>query len=493
MKIHLTTAPRKARQGGVLILTVLLFAFAALFISTYFLLSQTESASVARSQAWNNSMVLAEAGVEDALALINKNNGLTGGITNWQNNAVSQDGWTQNNNVYSMTRWLGTTVGTSNLGYYTVYVTNNIGLNTGPEILSIGYGKWNSSSTTYRLDNPVRKIYVKTVRDALIKGNLAAITTVDFSGNNVLIDSFDSGDPYHSNWQTNKTYHGTNYYGTYPTNWNAHTSISAPDYSTEPYMHKDNAYVTTDGSIINVGNGDVYGFVDTAPGGTTSVGANGTVGDVFWVPTQGIQPGHGYSDMNVNYPDVALPTNNWTTVSKKTGSGAFTYGGYTFNYIITNTGNYTISSQVKDPVYIKGTNVVLYLQNGLNFNGNAFNSTIWVETNSDVTIYTAGDIDTSGQTGINNISLYALAFSIYGLPTCQNITLGGQANITAFIYAPEAALKLNGGGSDYYHSVGAFYMKSVTLVGNMGFHYDEAFKLIGPSRGYIPVTWQEVR
>src|SRR5262249_20679234 len=159
--------------------------------------------------------------------------------------------------------------------------------------------------------------------------------------------------------------------------------------------------VTTDGSIINVGNGDVYGYVDTAPGGTTSVGANGSVGDVTWVPTAGIQSGHSATDMNVNYPDVTTPTNNWINVSKKTSSSAYSGGNsnqgfYTFNYVITNTGNYKIDQQVKDSIYIKGTNVVLYLPNGLNFNGNAQNTTLWLETNSDVTIYSGADVDTTG-------------------------------------------------------------------------------------------------
>ena len=489
----------QARHGGALILTVMIFAFVALFLATYLLLTQTESYSVSRSQSWNNAMALAEAGVEDALALVNKNVGLVGGVTNWDAGAVSVDKWTlvTNNNVYSMTRWLGSTPGSSNLGYYTVYVTNLINSsNTGPTILSIGYGNWNKSAGTFQADPPVRKIMVKTKRDSLIKGNLAAITTVDFSGNNVIIDSFNSGDPYHSSWQTNWTYRGTNY-GYYPTNPMA-LSLSAPDYATEPYWHKDNAFVTTDGSIINVGNGSVYGNVDTAPGGTTSVGANGSVGSVFWVPTQGIQPGHSYTDMNVNYPDVTPPTNNFISLSRLSGANQPTLGNtnqgfFKFAYVITNTGYYRIDNQVRDSVYVNGTNVVLYCPNGIKFNGNSANTTLWLETNSDVTIYSGGDIDTTGNTGINNISQYALAFAIYGLPNCQNIALGGQPTITAFIYAPEAALQLNGGGSDYYHSVGAFFMKSVKLTGNMGFHYDEAFSLLGPSRGFIPYFWQEVQ
>lgn len=497
MNLSIANPPAR-RRGGVMILTVILFAFGALFLITFMTITQHESYAVARSQAWNNSLTLAEAGVEDALALINKNSGFVGGITNWQSTATSQDGWTTvSANVFSVTRWLGVSQTTTNLGYYTVYVTNNIsGTNTGPTIRSTGYSTWNSSLGTFKNSNPSRSILVKTRRDSLVNGNLAAITTVDFSGNNVTADSFDSGDPSHSNWQTNWTYKGSAY-GYYPTNPFAF-SYTAADFATEPYMHKDNAYVTTDGPIINVGNGQVYGYVDTAPGGNTSVNANGSVGDVRWVPTAGIQPGHSFTDMNVIYPDVILPdtySNSaaYTTITKRTGSSALSYGGYTFNYVITNSGYFKIDNQVRDSIYVKGTNVVLYLPNGLDFNGNGFNTTMWVETNSDLTIFTGDAIDTTGNTGINNISKYALAFSIYGLPTCTQIKLGGQGTITAYIYAPEAALTLNGGGSgSYYHSVGAFFINSVKLTGNMAFHYDEAFKLLGPNRGFIPISWQEI-
>jgi hypothetical protein len=493
--MKITIASKSKRRAGVLILTVLLFAFAALFLATYFLLTQSEYTSVARSQAWNNSMALAEAGVEDALALINKNAGAIGRTTNWSDTAVSADHWTLvTNNVYSMTRWMGTNQGSTNLGYYTVYVTNSIsGSNTGPAILSIGYANWNSSRSTFRSGSPARKVFVQTMFDGLINANLAAITTVDFNGNNVTLDSFNSGDSHHSDWRTDLYYHGINY-GTYPANPAAASGDPDP---TEPYKRKDNAYIATDGQSINDGNANVYGYVKTGPGGTTTVGANGTVGDVFWVPTRGIQPGHSQDDMNTIFKDVTLLTNfnSATTISKRTGNGAngvYNYQGYVFNYVITNTGYYQITEKVGWPLYIKGTNVFLYLPAGLNFKGNGVSSTMYGETNSDVTIYAGAPIDTTGNAGINNQAQYAPAFAIYGLPGCTDIILAGSGNIVAYVYAPEAFLHMGGSGGTYA-GVGAFFVHNIQLNGNMGFHYDEALKLIGPTRAFIPTTWQEVQ
>jgi hypothetical protein len=310
-------------------------------------------------------------------------------------------------------------------------------------------------------------------------GPLTAISTIDFNGNNVTIDSFDSGDPHHSDWQTNLTYHGTNFYGRYPTNPAAASGDPDP---TEPYKRKDNARVATDANVCNIGNANIYGYVDTAPGGMTTVGAYGSVGDVFWVPTQGsIQPGHIQDDMNVIFPDVVLPANFLASqnVTKRNGANVLTYAGYTFNYVITNTGYWRIDTQVMDPIYIKGTNVFLYLPAGLSFLGNAMNATIYLETNSYVTIYTGGNIDTSGNTGINNIPQYAPAFAIFGLPGCTDLKLASPRNIVAYVYAPEAYLHMGSGGGTYA-GIGAFFVHNIQLNGNMAFHYDESLGLIKP-------------
>jgi hypothetical protein len=310
-------------------------------------------------------------------------------------------------------------------------------------------------------------------------GGFTAVSTIDFSGNNVVVDSFDSRDPYHSSWQTNWNYRGSNY-GMYPTNPFS-LSLSAPDAATEPYWHKDTVVLSTTASFMNLGNCAIYGFAAIPSSGTAAIDANSSVGDVFWVPDyQGIQPGHLFTNMSAVFPDVAPPTNNFISLSHLVGANQPTFGNtnqgyFKFAYVITNTGYYRIDNQVRDSVYVKATNVVLYLPVGVNFNSNAQNTTIWLETNSDLSIYSGANIDTTGNMSINNISQYAPAFNIFGLPGCTSIKLGGQPTITASIYAPEAALALSGGGSSYYHFFGSLLVQSLRLTGNMAFHYDEAF------------------
>jgi len=327
------------------------------------------------------------------------------------------------------------------------------------------------------------------------------MTNLTLPGNNVTADSFDSNDPYHSTWQTNYTFRRTNFYGYYPTNPSSLTSIAAPDYTTEPYMRKDNAYIESVGSM-SVGNLDICGYLGSGSG-VPSIGPNGAVGDnVNWIGTgttcdprtpanSGIQPGHLNTSFNVALPDVKLPTNSWTTAPIRSGAQRITYGTtnvdpnapYLFSYVITNgayggTTNYTISAQVSDSVLIKGTNINLYLPAGLNFHGAI--ATVWIDTNSDVKIYTAGLIDTSGGGSINNITRYAPAFRIYGLPGCTQIIFGGQPVLTTFVYTPEAEVDLaGGGGSNYYDFVGALYGNGIKMTSNLNLHYDEAITLQG--------------
>ena len=439
-------------QGAVLILTVTLLVFVAFFMATYLLLTENEYASVARSQTWNSAMVEAEAGVEDALALINKNEGNFGQIASWSGTAVSADNWTKNGNVYSMYRMVNT-----NMGYYNVYITNAISSsNTGPAILSVGAGNWNSSSATFRSQNAVRKIFVQTYLDALFTGAIDTKNNIDLNGNNVMVDSFDSSDPTYSSWNASLGY------GTYS---------SSKD--------KANGNVSTDSAIvgaISVGQANIYGHVNTGPGGTASVGNNGYVGPLPQSGS-GIQPGYSSDDMNVNFSDPVLPTPP---------------GGLWFpvvGNVITNSGYYSVLS-ISGNLTINASNVVLYVIGNISLSGN---NVVNVGTNASATIYVGGPtISTSGNGAINNLTQNAANMAIYGLASVTSISLSGNAAFTGTIYAPEATFSFGGGGSTTYDYVGALVAKSVTLNGHANFHYDESLARNGPARGYIPKIWKEV-
>lgn len=73
--------------------------------------------------------------------------------------------------------------------------------------------------------------------------------------------------------------------------------------------------LATDGSIINVGYADVYGYVNTAPEGVASLNANGSVGDLNWVHsgTSGIEPGTrgDKHEHHILFQKSPKPGNEW--------------------------------------------------------------------------------------------------------------------------------------------------------------------------------------
>jgi Immunoglobulin domain len=299
-------------------------------------------------------------------------------------------------------------------------------------------------------------------------GGFLCVSNFNFNGNNTLVDSFDSSDPTKSVWQTNRSYNGQ-YYGTY----------------TSPLRTAD-ATVGTDGSIVNVGNALIYGSVDTAPGGAVALQRNGSVGDVAWVPTAGIEPGHQYDDMNVVFSDVVLPppANPYypTWLSPTYYSAGTNIGGTIYYYMITNiTGlsgaltnkiYYILNPFVgQASIFINASNVVLYLTNGISMKaGNA----LTLNTNSSVEIYSGTTLDT-GNGLVNNLTQYARALKIYGLPGCLSMTYGANRPLTAWLYAPEAVLSFNSGGATTYDVIGAVTCHDVLVNGRYNFHFDAVF------------------
>lgn len=301
-------------------------------------------------------------------------------------------------------------------------------------------------------------------------GGFHCISNFNFNGNNTTIDSFNSSDPTHSVWQTNWSYNGQ-HYGTY-TNTLRTAAVT----------------VGTDGSFLQIGTAQIYGSVDTAPGGSVAIQRLGSVGDLTWVPTPGVQLGHLFDDMNLIFSDVTFPppinsyhaTPTWLTPqyfpSGTNINGAVYY--YTITNIIGQPGTptnmiYYILSPVtgQASIFINASNVVLYLTNGLSMTtGRA----LTLNTNSSAAIYAGASINTGNGT-VNNLTQYASALRIYGLPTCTSISFGGNAVLTTWLYAPEASLTFNGGGAFTYNVVGTVMCHDITINGHYNFHYDEIF------------------
>jgi hypothetical protein len=491
--------PSRTNQASTMLAAAILAVIVGGALGCYLLLVKQEASLGFRSQTWNTSLMVAEAGVEEAMALVNKYENTTTGLTNWYTSpSIAQDHWTSVSSsssvqVYSMSRKLGA------IGTYTVYVTNIYTTTTNgqmwvPTILSIG--------TVTNTFGPaaVRNVLVQTVPDANKIGGLIAETSMTLGGNNV-VDSYDSSNPSYSLWHSNWWFQGHNF-GTY-------TNIN----------RTDQAIVGTDSSIITVNGGNViYGYVDTGPGGTVTLkGNNNSVGDLAYIGPNpqsplnlNIQPGHERDDMNAVFDDTVLPipTNSLNPTlpgvwySPGHYSSGTNIGGITYYYMLTNVPGLITSptnrvfyspasiANNQESIFIDASNCVLYLPNGIGMKSGK-NLTLNVTNNANVAIYSGGTLDTGNGT-INNVYQYAPAFKIYGLPTCFSIVFPGNASLTAWIYAPEADVTFNGGGSNPYDIAGAFKVHSVALKGHFNFHFDQVLRTNEPPYRYVANNWQEV-
>src|SRR6185312_1318805 len=116
MRISLSKAGKIS--GNILLITILTGVVIGLTLIGFLTLVDGQSKSVQRSQTWNQSLVVAEAGIEDGMQFINQFAG-TQDIGAWTNTA-SANHWSVSNNVFTTTRYLDA----AHTIYYTVWVTN---------------------------------------------------------------------------------------------------------------------------------------------------------------------------------------------------------------------------------------------------------------------------------------------------------------------------------------------------------------------------------
>jgi hypothetical protein len=460
MKIQLNSNGR--RLGGALILAAIVVVVIGAVLASYLLVSQNEYFMVNRSQVWSKSMTLTEAGVEDALAFMNKYEGDFTMVTNWSSDtSAAEDHWTKSGSIFTMHRVI-----TADGDYYDVTIDNSNP--SSPTVTSAGQSALSvaAARSPFMLaaaglsgssSSVSRKIQVKTVYSALFPGAITTVTNIDLNGNNVRVDSFDST-------LTNASI------------WNASLGFGTYDVS----IARANGNVATDSSLIgaiSIGQANIYGHVDTGPGGTSTVGKNGYAGPLPQVGS-GIQKGYSSDDMNMVFPQVTLP------------AGAGSWQGVPWPRVITNSGSYYMLG-IYDNLTINAPYVTLYVNGSISLSSW---EAITIGTNtSRVSIYVAGpSFSTTGNATINNLTKNANVLGIYGLPSLTSINFGGNAAFNGTIYAPQADFSFGGGGNNTYDFVGALVARSCTLNGHANFHYDESLKRNGPGIGYIPFSWTEI-
>jgi len=441
---------RRGEEGGVMLITLLTAMVLGVALSSYLSLVASQNRSVMRSLSWNSAVGAMEAGVEEALTQVNHN-----GVTNLTGNGwtLKGDGWYQKE---------------VNLGGDFGYVTRiqpmdppvivSTGIAPSP-ISNRGLGSTASSILSAAQDNAnfvCRAVRVTTRRDALFGKGMVAKGQIDLAGNNIATDSFDSGDAAYS---------------------------TAGRY--DPAKVKDNGDVATNLGVedsLNVGNAEVMGKASTGPGGSIDIGPNGAVGDYYWVTGghTGIQAGRSSADMNVSFPSVEAPFNSGTIPPNRDD------GTVEWDYVLGD-GDYYVSS-LSGKVLVEG-DARLYVSSSVAMSGKDM---LMITNGGSLKMYVAATSASLGGNGVINADGQAMDFMYYGLDSNTSLSLGGNAAFIGVIYAPNAAFQLGGGGNDTLDFIGASITRTVKMNGHFHFHYDEALSRTGPSRGYIPNSWNEM-
>lgn len=430
MKIRL-----QSLHGNALLATLSITAILGIILTAYLKLASANNTSIARGQAWNLAIPIAEAGIEDALMHLNFTNGL------------ASDGWTMGEDGHTVSRQqiLGTNQYRAN-----IYMPSS----GWPYIISTGYARSFPSGSFV-----TRTVKVTTKTDGFAFLGLVALGRIDLKGNNILSDSFDSMDPSKST--------GGKY--------DANKAQDKGDVAT-------NLDVT---NSISIANANIYGHVYTGPGGTISIGPNGAVGSHSWQQSHsGFQEGWTNDDMNIYFPPVAAPfAGGWTPSSGEVN-------GDSFDYVLGKENNYyatSLSMSGKSKLIVTNS-TVLFVDGSISMSGQA---QIIVTNGATFKIYANGSASLNGN-GVMNYSGNATNFMFFGMPGCTSASLTGNGTFTGVLYAPNADLSMNGGGKSDEDFAGASVSKTVTMNGHFNFHYDENLGRQPNSGIYQVTSWTEL-
>ena len=427
-------------HGSALLASLIAIGILSMILASYLAMSQRQSVSVARSQAWNAAIAVAEGGVEEAMAQLNR--GVGSGALN-----LAANGWelkAGGNYGPQQRRYLGS-------NYYEVVIVPG----AKPVIFSTGY-----TAAPFGSAPISREVQVNTSSNAaLFAVAMAAKEKIDFKGFNTATDSFDSDNP---DFSTNGRY--------------------------DAARTRDKGNVASTLGLLNVGNAKIKGKVQTGPTGSSDVGSGGSVGSAAWVNAgnAGIEPGWSANDFNVDFPDVLEPFSGGglSPVSGPVGATNYIYVLGSDNYLMT-----SLTLKSKDIMYVNG-NAVLYVTGDVLMQGSGNSaSQIIIASGASLAIYVGGA--SAVFTQVNNQG-NAKTFSYYGLPANTSVSFGGNAAFIGTIYCPNADFTIGGGGNDVYDFEGSVMAKTIKVNGHYNFHYDESLARTGPSFGYVATSWKEL-
>ena len=422
-----------SKRGSVLVGAVILAIIGAMVIGGYLSLASNEFRLAQRTMQLQSAMNIAEAGLEEGINSVN--------LESWT-------GWTSvGSNAYFRTV-SGIAFTDTRTAEFNIYVED---YDTLPILASEGK-IINADGSEI-----VKQIRVHLEQSSVFANGLLAKRTINFSGNNVSFDSYDSTQGLWSS--TNKLDVG---------------SVSS---------------LSVDNGDFDIGNADIWGYVATG-GGDPDVGPGGSImgdGSTETVDTDRIT-----KDFYANLWDVSAPTGTMDGISYIVDYTIITSNNIGSTGIPSNPEVYHLTSfsmSGTDQLIIEGPTVII-VDGNLSITGGA-GVTILGTNDASLEIYAEGDVTIAG-TGVLNTSLDPLSFQLWGTApngTSQTISVKGNGDTAGVIYAPNADLELVGEGA----IAGAAVANTIDITGVAEFHYDINLEGFTRHSTFYVSRWRELR
>lgn len=425
------------RRGSALI-TAVIFSFVIGALAVTFLkLATFEYSSSVRATLYSSSLNLAESGVEFAVDALSSG-------------SVNSSTWTKSVDDFLVDRGF--------TGDVRVVVLDANTMN--PTVYAEGIVSGHSAGAV-----------VKQVKVAMSSGfypfakGFSARNGIRFSGNNVVLDSYNSN------------------YGGY----NELLSILGPQPIGYGHLGKnknDDIYVASDlidtigETAVDQGNADIYGYVSVSPGNLVDIGPNGAVTSYG---SGRHDDSRVLSNFYADFPSEPHPTGSYNTSysdvkTATTISGSASESSPTYYDVdeINLSGN-------GDELIIDG-HVVLVMDGDISVTGKG---SITINSGGSLTIYTQDDVNIAGN-GVANTDGKPSGFFVFGtaeetvsddgtISPSQDISISGNGQLASAVYAPAANVTLSGGGNagEVLGGVVGFF---ASITGNSSFHFDEALR-----------------
>ncbi|MSU57032.1 MAG: hypothetical protein EXS35_02425 [Pedosphaera sp.] len=177
----------------------------------------------------------------------------------------------------------------------------------------------------------------------------------------------------------------------------------------------------------------------------------------------------------MSYPNTLIPGGSYYFVAPNN----ITVDGVDYPYAILSSGNYWFIGLTKSLYIAPNIVVTLYFTGSVNLSQSA--NRIRISAGSLVKFYMNSASFSVKGFGVENFAGCG-SFHYFGLPINNTVTLDYDGGFNGMIYAPQAKLTIGPGTTGVFDFTGASVTKSVRVLRDSRFHFDENLMRIGPAR-----------